>query len=271
MLVEGPLAQRTITMASNQISHDEYDDDSQMPVTTRWTSRLELGPYERIIPDSEELQHRILKLADYEGNYELWQHPIPKDASVETLLEQHRILHEYWRLSPESHSFKELFVNVILKQEKLKVSSGMCLGLGSLTADWEGKSHGKGMENRSLCQLVAFEACIELLREYLTVESSKRTLIIAETKHAISDIYFQDPAFNALDRAFLLSRGYMILHTPESETHVTESTFVFTPGTEWDVCLSPINTPSPPVLYITRDMTRQTSFECQSKKPNGDM
>jgi len=89
MLVEGPLAQEIITMASNLISHDEYDDGSQMLVISRWISRLELGLYERIIPDCEELQHRVLKLADYEGNYELWQHPISKDASVETLLEQH--------------------------------------------------------------------------------------------------------------------------------------------------------------------------------------
>jgi len=46
----------------------------------------------------------------------------------------------------------------------------MCLGVGSLTADGEGEPHGNGTENPSLCQLVAFEACIELLREYFTVE-----------------------------------------------------------------------------------------------------
>lgn len=258
-------------MAPSDRSHDDDGKGPRTPDIIHKTTLEELGPYGRIIPDREELQHRVLKLADYEGNFELWQHPIPRDASMETLSEQHRILQEYWRGSPESHSFTELIIKVILKQEKLKVSSGMCLGLGSLTADREGKPHGKGMENCSLCQLVAFEACIELLREYFTARSSKRTLMLAGTKHAIGDIYFQDPAFNALDRAFLLSRGYMILHTPESETHVAESTFVFAPGTEWDVCLSPINTPSSPVLYITRDMTRQTSFECQPKKPNGDM
>lgn len=91
------------------------------------------------------------------------------------------------------------------------------------------------------------------------------------TKHTISDIYFQDPAFNALDRAFLSSRGYMILHTPESETHVTENTLVFTPGTEWAVCLSSINIPCPPVLYITADLTRQASYFYKPRKPNGDM
>jgi hypothetical protein len=95
--------------------------------------------------------------------------------------------------------------------------------------------------------------------------------MVPGTKHAIDNIYFQDPVFNALDRAFLLSRGYKILHTPESETHLTENTFVFTPGTEWNVCLSPINTPSPPALYITRDMTRQTSYYCEPRKPNGEM
>lgn len=252
-------------MASIYRPNDEDGKGSRAP------AREELGPDEQIIPHHEELQHRAMKLVDYEGNYELWQYPIPRDASIETLSEQHRTLQEYWRASPESHSFKELFIKVILKQQKLKVSSGMCLGLGSLTADREGKPHGKGIENASLCQLVAFEACIELLREYFTTQSSERTLMLVGTKHAIGDIYFQDPAFNALDRAFLLSRDYIILRTPESETHVTESTFVFTPGTEWIVCLSPINTPSPPVLYITRDMTRQTWFQCQPKKPNGDM
>lgn len=136
-----------------------------MPVISQQPTDLDLGPHEQLIPNHEELKHRVLKLADYEGNYELWPHPIPKDVSLETVSEQHQILNKKWRESPEYHSFKKLFIEVILKQERLKVSSGMCLGLGSLTADGEEKPHGNGTENPSLCQLVAFEACIELLRE----------------------------------------------------------------------------------------------------------
>jgi len=112
-------------MAPNETSHSEDRKGSQTPTP------LELGPHQRIIPSYEELKHRVLKLADYEGNYELWQTPIREGASLEALSEQHRLLTEYWRESPESRSFKELFVEVILKQEKLMVSSGMCLGLGA--------------------------------------------------------------------------------------------------------------------------------------------
>lgn len=228
-----------------------YDGDlegSRLPGISPKPTHLDLGPYKQITASPEEAKQRVLKLVDYQGNYELWPNPVPKDASLETLSEQHQILNKYWMESPEFHSFKELFINVILKQERLMVSSGMCLGLGSLTADWHGKPHRSGTENRSLCQLIAFEACIELLRKYLAFESSTCILMPPGTKYAIGDIYFQDPVLNELDRAFLSSRGYVILNTPESESHVTENTFVFTPGAEWVVCLSPINTPSPPTL-----------------------
>lgn len=196
--------------------------------------------------------------------------PCPEGRKPRNTVGTAQILNKYWMESLEFHSFKELFINVILKQGRLKVSSGMCLGLGSLTASWDGKPHGSGSENRSLCQLVAFEACIELLREYLTFEPSMCILMHAGTKNTISDIYFRDPVLNELDRAFLSSRGYVILNTPESESHVTENTFVFTPGADWVVCLSPINTPFPPTLYITRDMTRQAVFCCEPPKPNRD-
>ena len=54
------------------------------------------------------------------------------------------------------------------------------------------------------------------------------TLVI-EMKHPVSEVYFQEPRFTALDREFLTSRGHTILTTPESNEFINEETFLFTP------------------------------------------
>lgn len=76
----------------------------------------------------------------------------------------------------------------------------------------------------------------------------------AETKFTIEHVYLQDPHFSALDEEFLRSKGYEILHTPESDHHISESTFLFTPGAEQAVEESSLAA-ALPALYIHNDMS----------------
>lgn len=67
-----------------------------------------------------------------------------------------------WKASPACQSIKQLLVDNVLTQDKLQISSCMCLGRGPMI-NWEGNAYGKGFENRSLAQLVAFESWVEIL------------------------------------------------------------------------------------------------------------
>ena len=57
-----------------------------------------------------------------------------------------------------------------------------------------------------------------------------------------------------LDEEFLRSKGYEILHTPTSDDHMSESTFLFTPGAEQAIEESTLAAAFP-ALYIHHDMS----------------
>lgn len=83
-------------------------------------------------------------------------------------------------------------------------------------------------------------------------------------------IYFQDPAFNAIDITFLESKGYVVLQSPESETHLNEQTFLYTPYAVWGVTLASINRVKPRALYIGHDLTKNRLVEEKLSGPNGE-
>ena len=77
---------------------------------------------------------------------------------------------------------------------------------------------------------------------------------LIETKFTIEHVYLQDPAFSVLDEEFIQSKGYEILHTPESDDYMNETTFLFTPGAEQDVEESTLAAAFP-ALYIHHDIS----------------
>ena len=85
-------------------------------------------------------------------------------------------------------------------------------------------------------------------------------------RYKLEHIYFQEPRFNALDEEFLESRGYEIMHTPESDDRMSETTFLFTPGAQGNVIESSLLS-AYPVLYITSRLTRLNAFWLPPRGP----
>ena len=81
---------------------------------------------------------------------------------------------------------------------------------------------------------------------------------LTETKFTIEHVYVQEPHFSVLDEEFIKSRGYEILHTPESDEYMNETTFLFTPGAEQVVEESSLAAAFP-VLYIHHDISADGS------------
>ena len=93
-----------------------------------------------------------------------------------------------------------------------------------------------------------------------------KALTNPELRYKIEHIYFQEPEFNTLDEEFLRSRGYEVLHTPESDDRMSETTFLFTPCAECDVVESSLLS-AYPVLGIMNRLTRHTTFRLPPKGP----
>ena len=89
--------------------------------------------------------------------------PITQDASLSTLQGLHHNLMEAWKSSAAYDACCTLFQDVILKQEGLKITSCMCIALGSISQKFGG---GIERDRRSMSQLVVFETWLELLGAY---------------------------------------------------------------------------------------------------------
>lgn len=75
----------------------------------------------------------------------------------------------------------------------------------------------------------------------------------------IEKIYFQDPAFNILDEELLMSKGYEILQTPQSDDCMNETAFLFTPRVELPVEESSLAA-AYPAIYLTRELRLNGKF-----------
>ena len=85
----------------------------------------------------------------------------------------------------------------------------------------------------------------------------------------IQHVYFQEPRFSELDLKFLQAKGYEILPTPESDDHMTEETFLFTPGAEQRIVNSSLEAAFPG-LYLMHDMTEHDQYHLPPLGPSVD-
>ena len=129
-------------MASDSASQQESCESINHPVIA--TSSLAFE--DRTINDSIELE---LLPASYTKS---WEKSVPADASFEALCAEHEQATLWWRSSPAYLSSKRLLTETVLNQEKLVISSSMCLCMGSLTAkdDKECQSPWPEPRNRKL-------------------------------------------------------------------------------------------------------------------------
>lgn len=140
-----------------------------------WEKYRETGNVEDLGP------HHVVSSRDpFKGNYSLqgdiadwkaWEAPIPENSNLSTLQTSHRELAEAWKDSSAYDTCCNLFQNHVLRQETLKITSAMCLGLGSLSED-SGIEYEESRGN-PMSQLVVFESWLQLLcrLDYLLVDS----------------------------------------------------------------------------------------------------
>lgn len=145
--------------------------------------------------------------------------PIRKGADLKSVVDLHSTLKTAWEASPQHFKFCAAVTKAMKKS--LRITSCLCLGLGSLCSEL-GRFETHNLSAIHMNQLIAFETSISMLRQ----------------QHEISHVYFQDPVFNPVDRAFLESRGYTMLESPASNTVLNEETYLFMPYVPFGVALA---------------------------------
>ena len=157
------------------------------------------------------------------------------------MIAKHQKYTDAWTSSSGYSACREFLTNTVLKQANIHITQCMCLCLSSLST--QAYECDKDY-SRPMSQLVAFEGwvdslsmCQPILPHALFPEEDNYSPS-PETKHDITKIVFQDPAFNALDKEFLSSRGYTVVDTPESDSYMSETTFLFSHEGVWEVSFS---------------------------------
>ena len=74
-----------------------------------------------------------------------------------------------------------------------------------------------------------------------------------------NNIYFQDPEFNTLDKEFLKSKGYKVLHHPEADNYMKENLVIYSPGTP-QLILWSLFSIAIPAVYISFKISNDHLF-----------
>ena len=177
-----------------------------------------------------------------------YQAPLVEHVTFDILRMHHSAQTRYHEGSPARKEAISLAARTIQKQSAFPISNCICLGLGSMAEIFRNSnptnvSDAKNFDLSPIAQLVAFEFWIQMLKKH----------------HHIEHVYFQDPQFNDVDRAFLSSLGYEVVDSPASKDLITAETFLYTPRTNLDVVYQTMKSAFP-ALYIGNDIHRLDSM-----------
>ncbi|KAG7008107.1 hypothetical protein G7Y79_00007g022320 [Physcia stellaris] len=214
-----------------------------------------LSPFEGDEPSAAEIRGYYepeepegpLPLQDEEGYDRSW--PVADGMTFDVISAKYQQFVDAWVYHPLRRASYRTLENSVLKQGRIQITHAVCLGLGSFTGAYANEQFNVLFQERVLWQLIAFESWIDKLRMRFDIEH----------------IYFQDPAFSTLDRKFLRSQGYKILHSPESENYIDRHTFLFTPCAEQMVEESCLSTAFP-ALYMTNDLTCHSNYHTPPRR-----
>ncbi|MCJ1439172.1 hypothetical protein MMC27_008563 [Xylographa pallens] len=148
-----------------------------------------------------------------------------------------------WAGSTSYADIKHILEGQLSQLDSMKISSCVCLALGSFTTD---DFHGR--PGASMHQLLALEAMLQFLRP----------------KYNIDEVYFQDPCFNDIDEKVLVSRGYSVLPRPAALKYMTTSSFLYAPFAVWTSLISALQI-SDPALVITNDIGQHLHDRTQTE------
>jgi hypothetical protein len=182
-------------------------------------------------------------------------HRLGTSLTVEAYSKEFQMLYStHWLKSTCLPSLRSVFEQDVLTADRVILTKCVCLGLGCLTA---------GTLDSSF-QLAALITMLEMLSMHsdassysLGMRSSMKPLLMQNVgvKFAIQEIIFQDPNFNAQDKAFLVSRGYTILEDPEAFSKIDDNTFLFAPHLDFSVLATALEKCTP-AICVSNDMSQ---------------
>ena len=117
--------------------------------------------YLRDPPNWSTRDSRLLRLGDFYCDPKLKAEPVLEGMTFKVISEKHQRFSKEWRKRPEYHQWVAVMEQTILKQQQIKISVCMCLGLGTLTGTT--RISDIDFRERSLAQLVVFESLVDLL------------------------------------------------------------------------------------------------------------
>lgn len=215
---------------------------------------------------SDDSDKPVEPLSEVQELFQFKPEPVDLSLTMETLATKHQELTKEWRASSTYRTCLEAIKATVLQQKKLNIDRCICLGLGSFTcnpymfADNLKKTVYSDRRDMSFSQLVVFEGWIEQLSEsFLSTSTQNEADDLAEEKYPIANIYFQDPAFTPLDEAYIRSKGYSILHTPDSNTLINDTTMLFTPREQPEVLEATLAVAFPG-LYISQELSLSRDY-----------
>ena len=215
---------------------------------------------------SDDSDKPVKSLSEVQDFFSFKPEPVDLSLTMDTLATKHQEFTKEWRASSTYGTCFEAIRATVLQQKKLNIDRCICLGLGTFTstpymlADDVKKTLYGDRRDRSFSQLVVFEGWIEQLSEFfLSMSTQNKADDLAEEKYPIANIYFQDPAFTPLDEAYLRSKGYSILHTPDSNTLINDATMLFTPREQPEVLEATLAVAFPG-LYISHELSLRRDY-----------
>ncbi|MCJ1390279.1 hypothetical protein MMC18_003137 [Xylographa bjoerkii] len=124
-----------------------------------------------------------------------------------------------------------------------EIDQVICTGIGTFS-----RFHEQDADCNSYNQLAELEVFIRVLKS-----------LGQKFKNEKTDVFMQDPAFNALDEAFLQRRGFNIIKHPEGYNRMTKSTLLYSPGNHDDVAYHAFRV-AEPTLFIGNNLAAWGKF-----------
>ena len=160
-------------------------------------------------------------------------HPL----SLSQLRENYRALHHKLRGSAVPYKMYHTFHDKLSLLPYIKITSCICLGLGSLT----------GVEGRRLSALDVEDRDVSLHQLVILTMILDTDLLGA--RHTVRNVWFQEPVFSKTDEIFLEGLGFTALQFPTAMEKITSNTFVFAPRVPYFLTAG-VFTACHPALYI---------------------
>ena len=153
---------------------------------------------------------------------------------LEQLVADHARCVELWKESACWKKVVNMLQNNVLSTQQIRLTSCVCLGLGSLSTGKQSSKH----------ELAALVSMLRLLGK----------------THTIEQVIFQDPAFNDVDKAFLTRLGYSVVSTPSGFESIDQNTFCFAPHLEHDVFAMALKNTHPALCIGNSDILADRSL-----------